>query len=150
MGTWFEASTASLIQMIPDGQWTTRLTPTADSTQSCKELCRSLSMIAFCNSNLKPKECYMKVAQVLQPQVARVQVPVVQTHVEPYDPNPQYTFAYTVDDRSTGDSKTQHESRHGDVVRGQYSLTDPDGSRRTVDYSADPHSGFNAVVQERS
>lgn len=74
-------------------------------------------------------------------------VPVVQNRVEPFDPNPQYTFAYTVNDQQTGDSKSQHESRAGDVVRGQYSLTDPDGSRRTVDYAADPHTGFNAVVQ---
>lgn len=49
--------------------------------------------------------------------------------------------------RYTGDSKSQHEIRNGDVVRGQYSLTDPDGSRRTVDYTADAHNGFNAIVQ---
>lgn len=49
--------------------------------------------------------------------------------------------------RYTGDSKSQHETRNGDIVRGQYSLTDPDGSRRTVDYTADPHNGFNAIVQ---
>nr|AYA49971.1 cuticular protein 63 [Leptinotarsa decemlineata] len=86
------------------------------------------------------------VSEVLQPQIATVNVPVVQTRVEPYDPNPQYSYAYTVNDQSTGDSKSQHETRHGDSVRGQYSLTEPDGSRRTVDYAADPHSGFNAVV----
>lgn len=84
-----------------------------------------------------------------QIQVAQAQhvVPVVQTRLEPYDPNPQYSYAYTVNDQQTGDSKSQHETRHGDVVRGQYSLTEPDGSRRTVDYTADPHGGFNAVVQ---
>lgn len=74
------------------------------------------------------------------------QVPVVQTRVEPFDPHPHYTYAYSVNDFHTGDSKTQHETRNGDVVRGQYSLTDPDGSRRTVDYTADAHNGFNAVV----
>lgn len=73
-----------------------------------------------------------------------ISVPVVQP--EPYDPNPHYTFTYNVNDQYTGDSKSQHESRAGNVVRGQYSLTDPDGSRRTVDYTADPHNGFNAVV----
>lgn len=41
------------------------------------------------------------------------------------------------------------EHRNGDHVRGQYSLTDPDGTRRTVDYSADPHTGFNAVVSRQ-
>lgn len=74
-------------------------------------------------------------------------VPVVQTRVEPYDPNPHYTYSYNVNDYHTGDSKSQHETRTGDVVRGQYSLTDPDGSRRTVDYTADPHNGFNAVIR---
>lgn len=31
---------------------------------------------------------------------------------------------------------------------GSYSLNDPDGTRRTVDYSADPINGFNAVVRK--
>lgn len=47
----------------------------------------------------------------------------------------------------TGDSKSQQESRSGDVVQGSYSLVDPDGTRRIVEYTADPHNGFNAVVQ---
>ncbi|CAG9862149.1 unnamed protein product [Phyllotreta striolata] len=85
-------------------------------------------------------------AVLAQPAVATVNVPVVQQRVEPYDPNPQYSYAYAVNDAHTGDSKSQHETRSGDVVRGQYSLTDPDGSRRTVDYASDPHTGFNAVV----
>uniref|UniRef100_A0A182IZE3 Uncharacterized protein n=1 Tax=Anopheles atroparvus TaxID=41427 RepID=A0A182IZE3_ANOAO len=38
------------------------------------------------------------------------------------------------------------ESRSGDVVQGSYSVVDPDGTKRTVDYTADPHNGFNAVV----
>lgn len=63
-----------------------------------------------------------------------------------YDPNPSYSYAYDVHDQLTGDSKSQHESRHGDVVHGSYSLVDPDGTKRTVDYTADPHNGFNAVV----
>ncbi|VVC35902.1 Insect cuticle protein,Chitin-binding type R&R consensus [Cinara cedri] len=63
-----------------------------------------------------------------------------------YDPNPSYSYAYDVQDHLTGDSKSQHESRHGDVVHGSYSLVDPDGTKRTVDYTADPHNGFNAVV----
>lgn len=29
----------------------------------------------------------------------------------------------------------------------RYSVIDPDGTRRTVDYTADPVNGFNAVVQ---
>ncbi|XP_026478282.1 larval cuticle protein A2B-like [Ctenocephalides felis] len=63
------------------------------------------------------------------------------------DPHPQYTYAYDVRDSLTGDSKSQHESRDGDVVRGSYSLLDADGLLRTVVYTADPVNGFNAVVQ---
>lgn len=47
----------------------------------------------------------------------------------------------------TGDAKNQQETRSGDVVQGQYSLIEPDGTRRIVDYTADPHNGFNAVVR---
>lgn len=71
--------------------------------------------------------------------------PVVKA-VEAYDPHPQYSFAYDVQDGLTGDSKTQHETRDGDVVQGSYSVVDPDGTKRTVEYTADPHNGFNAVV----
>lgn len=67
---------------------------------------------------------------------------------EEYDPHPSYQFAYEVQDAITGDSKSQHEVRNGDVVQGQYSLVDPDGTKRTVDYTADPHNGFNAVVRK--
>lgn len=59
----------------------------------------------------------------------------------------QYDFSYSVHDSHTGDIKQQQESRHGDTVQGQYSLVEPDGSRRIVNYAADAHNGFNAVVQ---
>ncbi|KAM8705629.1 hypothetical protein ACLKA7_010005 [Drosophila subpalustris] len=65
---------------------------------------------------------------------------------ETYDPHPQYRFSYGVDDKLTGDSKAQVEERDGDVVRGEYSLVDADGYKRTVQYTADPINGFNAVV----
>ena len=68
--------------------------------------------------------------------------------VDEYDPHPQYSYAYDIQDAHTGDVKSQHESRDGDVVQGSYSLIEPDGSRRTVDYTADPHNGFNAVVHK--
>lgn len=48
-------------------------------------------------------------------------------------------------DGLTGDSKSQHETRSGDVVHGSYSLIDADGHKRTVEYTADDHNGFNAV-----
>ncbi|XP_062706997.1 cuticle protein 8-like [Aedes albopictus] len=58
-----------------------------------------------------------------------------------------YEFSYSVHDEHTGDIKSQHETRHGDEVHGQYSLIDSDGHHRIVDYHADHHSGFNAVVR---
>ncbi|CAG4965919.1 unnamed protein product [Parnassius apollo] len=75
--------------------------------------------------------------------VAKVAAPV-----EDYDPNPQYSYAYDIQDALTGDSKSQQESRSGDVVQGSYSLVEPDGTRRIVEYTADPHNGFNAVVHK--
>ncbi|XP_055525406.1 larval cuticle protein A3A-like [Wyeomyia smithii] len=76
-----------------------------------------------------------------------VSAPVVKTVVaDEYDPNPQYSFSYGISDALTGDQKSQQESRNGDVVQGSYSVVDPDGTKRTVEYTADPHNGFNAVV----
>lgn len=65
-----------------------------------------------------------------------------------YDPHPKYSYSYGVEDPYTGDSKSQVEHRDGDVVKGQYSLLDSDGTRRIVDYTADPINGFNAVVSK--
>ncbi|XP_017126996.1 larval cuticle protein A2B [Drosophila elegans] len=79
------------------------------------------------------------------PAVAKVAVAKVAAP-EPYDPNPQYSFSYDVHDGSTGDVKSQQESRSGDVVQGAYSLIEADGTRRIVEYTADPVHGFNAVV----
>ncbi|RZB39995.1 Chitin bind 4 domain containing protein [Asbolus verrucosus] len=66
---------------------------------------------------------------------------------EPHAPA-HYDFGYAVNDPLTGDSKSQHEVRRGDVVQGSYSLIDSDGTKRTVNYAADPHNGFNAVVHK--
>ncbi|XP_059218223.1 larval cuticle protein A3A-like isoform X1 [Stomoxys calcitrans] len=66
---------------------------------------------------------------------------------EEYDPHPQYKFSYGVEDKLTGDSKSQAEERDGEAVRGEYSLIDADGYKRTVHYTADDVNGFNAVVQ---
>ncbi|EDX17185.1 GD16755 [Drosophila simulans] len=72
--------------------------------------------------------------------------PVLAKADEEYDPHPQYKYAYDVQDALSGDSKSQVEERDGDVVRGEYSLVDSDGFKRTVQYTADPINGFNAVV----
>lgn len=63
-----------------------------------------------------------------------------------HDPNPNYNFAYEVNDIHTGDIKSQSETKRGDIILGQYSLIQPDGVRRTVDYRADSHNGFIATV----
>ncbi|EAA15050.4 AGAP008960-PA [Anopheles gambiae str. PEST] len=77
-----------------------------------------------------------------------VAAPATLVKTEEYDAHPQYSFSYDVQDSLTGDNKQQHETRDGDVVQGQYSLVEPDGTRRTVDYTADPVNGFNAVVSK--
>ncbi|XP_057651048.1 cuticle protein 21-like [Diorhabda carinulata] len=65
---------------------------------------------------------------------------------EDYSAPAHYEFNYAVEDPHTGDIKSQQETREGDVVKGSYSLVEADGSKRIVEYTADAHSGFNAVV----
>ncbi|XP_029047042.1 cuticular protein 6 [Osmia lignaria lignaria] len=69
-------------------------------------------------------------------------------HDHDYYAHPKYTFNYGVHDPHTGDVKTQHEVRDGDVVHGSYSVNEPDGTVRIVEYTADDHNGFNAVVKK--
>ncbi|KAH9632021.1 hypothetical protein HF086_016581 [Spodoptera exigua] len=73
--------------------------------------------------------------------------PVAAARLEEFDPLPQYNFGYNVADSLTGDYKSQTEQRNGDLVQGQYSLVESDGTRRVVDYTADSVNGFNAVVR---
>lgn len=61
---------------------------------------------------------------------------------------PRYAYNYAVNDPHTGDNKAQWEARDGDHVKGSYSLVEPDGSLRVVDYSASDLTGFNAVVKK--
>ncbi|EDV97983.1 GH17178 [Drosophila grimshawi] len=67
-----------------------------------------------------------------------------------YEPHhyPKYKFDYGVKDAHTGDHKSQWESRDGDKVHGSYSLKEADGTTRVVEYTADDHNGFNAVVKK--
>lgn len=67
---------------------------------------------------------------------------------EPVDSVPKYSFAYDVQDALTGDSKAHVENRNGDIVQGQYSFNDADGTRRIVDYTADSVNGFKAIVRK--
>ncbi|CAG4938140.1 unnamed protein product [Colias eurytheme] len=73
--------------------------------------------------------------------------PVAKVVAQPEEfAHPKYDFSYAVSDPHTGDDKQQQESRDGDVVKGSYSFHEADGSIRTVEYTADDHNGFNAVV----
>lgn len=63
------------------------------------------------------------------------------------DPHPQYIYGYEIEDDKTGDSKMQREVRDGDVVKGIYSFIEADGFRRIVEYTADSHNGFNAIIR---
>ncbi|EAT38303.1 AAEL009807-PA [Aedes aegypti] len=82
--------------------------------------------------------------------IAKTLVAAPLAKADEYDPNPEYSFSYGISDALTGDQKEQHESRSGDVVQGSYSLVEPDGSKRIVDYTADPVHGFNAAVRRES
>ncbi|KPJ09772.1 Cuticle protein 8 [Papilio machaon] len=68
-------------------------------------------------------------------------------HHHDYYTHPKYEFEYKIEDHHTGDIKSQHEHRDGDVVKGGYSLHQPDGSVRHVEYHGDDHSGFHADVK---
>ncbi|CAH0551442.1 unnamed protein product [Brassicogethes aeneus] len=72
--------------------------------------------------------------------------PVVKSVVA--DAPAHYDYGYSVSDPHTGDHKSAVETRRGDAVQGQYSLVDSDGTKRTVDYTADAVNGFNAVVSK--
>ncbi|CAG9135690.1 unnamed protein product [Plutella xylostella] len=65
-----------------------------------------------------------------------------------YHAHPKYAFDYSVKDPHTGDDKEHWETRDGDKVKGQYTLTETDGTKRVVEYEADDKNGFNAVVHK--
>ncbi|XP_055686987.1 uncharacterized protein LOC129792192 [Lutzomyia longipalpis] len=61
---------------------------------------------------------------------------------------PHYSYKYGVDDYHSGDHKTAWESRFGDHVKGEYTIKEPDGTKRIVSYHADPKGGFVADVKK--
>jgi Insect cuticle protein len=65
-----------------------------------------------------------------------------------YHSHPSYKFEYGVKDDKTGDHKSQWETRDGDVVKGEYTVDEADGTHRVVEYSSDKKNGFNAVVKK--
>lgn len=69
---------------------------------------------------------------------------------EPFDSHPKYNFKYDVAESKTGDYKSQEETRDGDTVKGSYTFIESDGTKRTVDYTANDADGFNAVVKNEA
>lgn len=63
-----------------------------------------------------------------------------------YEEPTNYNYGYEVNDANTGDYKRLQETRLGDAVVGHYTILQPDGVTRTVQYTADNENGFNAVV----
>lgn len=78
----------------------------------------------------------------------RIQIAFVLLNDYYFQTHPQYSFNYGVNDPHTGDVKSQEEVRDGDLVKGSYSVNEPDGTIRVVEYTADDHNGFNAVVKK--
>ncbi|KAL1130806.1 hypothetical protein AAG570_012047 [Ranatra chinensis] len=112
---------------------------------------KNASFLDSCLLLILPQVLLSVAAIVATAPVARLAVgghAPVAVKQEDYDAHPQYSYSYEVQDAVTGDSKSQHETRDGDVVQGSYTLIEPDGSRRTVEYAADPVNGFNAVVHK--
>ncbi|XP_034824569.1 cuticle protein 21-like [Maniola hyperantus] len=66
-----------------------------------------------------------------------------------YKAKPDYHYAYGVQDPHSGNQQDHKETREGDVVRGEYSLVEPDGSIRLVRYTADDKNGFQATVHKQ-
>ncbi|KAM3962375.1 uncharacterized protein ACR2FA_003616 [Aphomia sociella] len=86
------------------------------------------------------------VALVHQP-IQHHESPKHEDHHVDYYAIPKYAYEYKIEDPHTGDNKYHHETRDGDVVKGVYSLHEADGTIRIVEYTADKHNGFNAVVK---
>ncbi|XP_057318339.1 cuticle protein-like [Microplitis mediator] len=111
------------------------------------------ALLAIANAGVLPVQYgYAPTQYVHQSAPLLYTAPVTKTlvqHVDTeFDHHPQYSFNYGVQDPLTGDSKSQHEVRNGDAVKGSYSLVEADGTRRVVHYTADDVNGFNAVVEK--
>ncbi|KAM7356219.1 uncharacterized protein ACRADG_002023 [Cochliomyia hominivorax] len=84
----------------------------------------------------------------LEPASYEIITPKLSDHHDAEDDDAKYEFNYGVKDLKTGDIKNQWEFRNRDHVKGTYSLIEADGTTRLVQYSADDHNGFKAVVQK--
>ncbi|EEZ99677.1 cuticle protein precursor [Tribolium castaneum] len=65
-----------------------------------------------------------------------------------YRARPRYHYDYNVHDHHTHDFHHQWEHRDGKEVKGEYSLIQPDGRRRTVEYRAGKHGADYRIKYE--
>lgn len=73
--------------------------------------------------------------------------PNQQNPEEPIDVPPiPYSFAFAVNDDIETNYQQRTEKSDGEVIRGSYTVVDPDGFVRKVTYTADPENGFQAQV----
>ncbi|XP_075233276.1 uncharacterized protein LOC142331333 [Lycorma delicatula] len=112
-----------------------------------------VSVVTWFNCAVKSAELQYVYTPHYQTRSSNAHQPQHLVHLDTYDHTAaaaaaNYLFNYGVHDFHTGDFKSQWEQRAGDSVKGQYSLLDSDGTLRTVDYTADDHSGFNAIVKK--
>ncbi|XP_055529731.1 uncharacterized protein LOC129721318 [Wyeomyia smithii] len=68
-------------------------------------------------------------------------------HTDDWHSIGKYKFEYGVKDPHTGDHKSQWEISNGDGLKGGYTLDEPDGTKRLVQYKADKWHGFQAIVK---
>ncbi|KAK3916062.1 Cuticle protein 8 [Frankliniella fusca] len=68
-------------------------------------------------------------------------------HDEHHHTKPKYAYQYSVHDKHTGDVKDVWEHRDGDVTKGGYTLLEPDGHTRVVEYIVTKKGGFQATVK---
>ncbi|KAK7867090.1 hypothetical protein R5R35_004026 [Gryllus longicercus] len=132
-----------------DAELTTRnigdqLTTPGDNRDHTRSVTADASYVSL---TIIPQNASLICTQMLPVLAAATALLVTVAHAR-VDRPAQYSYGYVVQDHYTGDSKAHHESRQGSVVRGSYTLVDPDGTRRTVQYVADPLAGFNAVVRQ--
>jgi len=95
--------------------------------------------LSFHNLTLGLNGYKWQISWIFIPVLRMVMYEILQTH-------PKYEFKYGVKDPHTHDIKEQAEKRDGDKVEGYYKLVEPDGTTRTVHYTADKHTGFHAHV----
>ncbi|XP_065074933.1 cuticle protein 18.6-like [Ochlerotatus camptorhynchus] len=68
-------------------------------------------------------------------------------HSDDWDSGAKYKFEYGVKDPHTGDHKSQWEISNEHGLKGGYTLDEPDGTKRYVEYKADKWNGFQAIVK---